>query len=330
MEESGEGRDKKLLHMCQVTITIGYAPHRVEVLGQMAREMEGHDLIILEEPPDPWFKEVLAGRMTVDAYVDELVPAFPEFTRSACLLLQRLYRAGRLLIQVEPYLETMERIYDLLDNQGVPAARVRAMPGVVGAVYLAESRTTKALFNFYGKMGGHDFHAAVTACREFARADAARLRLRARLRAEAIAARVHAGDYRGRIYVEAGYLHLALFVFLRQELKEKGIQVRPRFLLAEPLAHLAGPRAPRQLLAPGDVLTLRAVFHAPTSRKRAELLAAQAIIYSALLGKREKVPSARVPYPHLAEELRLLSYVRNLDYEACEASFHKYLRKYSL
>ncbi|MBE0466405.1 MAG: hypothetical protein IBX71_04175, partial [Candidatus Desulforudis sp.] len=213
-------------------ITIGFSPHRVEVLESMAREMEGHDLIILEEPPSEMLGEMLAGRMGVEEYVEELVPAFPLFTTNVCGLLRRLYGAGKRIEQVEPYLATLERIYGLLDDEGVPAETVCRLPEV-SEVYSAESRATGALMNFYRKMGGGDFRAAVTACREFAHADAARLRLRARLRTEAISAGVRAGEYGGKIYVEAGYIHLALFVFLRRSLAEAvlNVRVRPRYLL---------------------------------------------------------------------------------------------------
>ncbi|ACA59634.1 hypothetical protein Daud_1123 [Candidatus Desulforudis audaxviator MP104C] len=318
-------------------ITIGFSPHRVEVLEHMAREMEGHDLILLEEPPDPVFQEMLAGRMKIEAYVEEMVPAFPEFTRHACLLLRGLYAAGKRIEQVEPYLERMERIYDLLDNQGVDPEQIREMPEL-GEVYLAEARATAALMNFYRKIGSGDFGVAVAACREFAHADAARLRLRARLRAEAIAAGARSGAYAGKVYVEAGYIHLAFFVFLRQQLAagkeysnpETYGRVHPRYLLEAALDEVGGPGAPRQLYSPGDVLTLRAVFRAPTSTEGEELLAARAIVYTALLSKKEKLPTARVPYPHLTEELRLLAHVRSLDYKACEAGFRKYLRKYTM
>lgn len=269
--------------------------------------------------------------MGVEEYVEELVPAFPLFTTNVCGLLRRLYEAGKRIEQVEPYLTTLERIYGLLDDEGVPAETVRRLPEV-SEVYSAESRATGALMNFYRKMGGGDFGAAVTACREFAHADAARLRLRARLRAEVIAGGVEAGEYGGKIYVEAGYIHLALFVFLRRSLAEAGlnVRVRPRYLLADALSELAGAKAPRQLFVPGDVLTVRAVLKAPTSKEGEELLAARAIIYTALLSKREKAPTRRVRYPHLAEELQLLAYVRGLDFAACEKGFHHYLRKYTM
>lgn len=326
---TGQGR--------RLLITIGFSPHRVEALEHIAREMETHNLIILEEPPDPVFREMLAGRMGVEAYVEEMVPAFPEFTRHTCLLLQRLYGAGQRIEQVEPYLERMERIYDLLDNQGVGPERIREMPEV-GEVYLAEAHATAALMNFYRKIGGGDFGTAVAACREFAHADAARLRLRARLRAEAVADAVRSGAFRGKVYVEAGYIHLAFFIFLRQQLAagvgdpdpNAPVQVRPRYLLKAALDEIAGPRAPRQLYSPGDVLTLRAVFRIPTSRAGEELLAARAIVYTALLSKKEKVPTVRLAYPHLTEELRLLAHVRGLDYAACEAAFFRYLRKYTM
>lgn len=311
-------------------ITIGFSPHRVEALESMAREMDGHDLILLEEPPGDMFGEMLAGRLGIDEYVDDLIPAFPLFTKHACGLLRDLRAAGKAIRQVEPYLATLEQIYELLDEEGVGPATVRLMPGL-GAVYAVESRASGALLNFYRKMGGRNFAAAVKACLDFVRADAARLRLRSCMRAEAVARGVQTGEYRGRIYIEAGYIHLSLLVFLRRYLAECGIsaRVRPRFLLARALAETAAG-APRQLYAPGDVLTLRAVLGAPTSRKLRELLAARAIVYSALLSKREKMPTPRVRYPHLAEELQLLAHVRSLDYAACEERFHRYLRTYTL
>ncbi len=63
----------------------------------------------------------------------------------------------------------------------------------------------------------------------------------------------------------------------RQELRDRGPEIDHHRFFAVP-----GGEAPRQLYSPGDVVTLRAVFRAPTSREGDELLAARAIVYTAI------------------------------------------------
>jgi hypothetical protein len=43
--------------------------------------MRGRDLVVLEEPPLPGFREMLDGSYAVDRYVEENAFEFPAFTR---------------------------------------------------------------------------------------------------------------------------------------------------------------------------------------------------------------------------------------------------------
>jgi hypothetical protein len=97
-------------------ITIGFAPHYVETLPFVRDQMEGSDIIILEEPPSPHLSSVLTGDFSIDDYVREIDSGFPEFEKKLCVLLQELHAQGKQIIQVEPYLEKLFRIHELFEE----------------------------------------------------------------------------------------------------------------------------------------------------------------------------------------------------------------------
>ena len=53
-------------------ITVALSSHRVETLTFAERLLRGHDLVLLEEPPDELFGAMLSAAIGIDAYVDEL------------------------------------------------------------------------------------------------------------------------------------------------------------------------------------------------------------------------------------------------------------------
>lgn len=48
------------------TVTLGFTVFRPETAPFAARAMEGHDLIVLEEPRTPGFEEMLGGELPID------------------------------------------------------------------------------------------------------------------------------------------------------------------------------------------------------------------------------------------------------------------------
>lgn len=288
--------------------TLAFSTHRLETLPYAHSEMARHQAIVLEEPPLPVFPLVLQGQAAVDDYLLALEAEFPEFSRQQLAILQDLRRQGHTILQSEPYLERLLEIHELF-AQGATPEDVRRQERL-REVYEREREATGALLRFYEISLRAPFPAVVAAVQEFARRDAARFRLRDELRARELAGL--AGRF-ATIYVEAGYLHLALPGFLQQLLGERG-QVRSRFLLG-PVARQRVDRP--YLLGPGDVLTLAYIFQRPLAAETARLLAARSLIYIKVLGK-EELSASWSATPHLDEELQLNALIRQLSYADCE------------
>lgn len=288
--------------------TIGFSTHRLESLPFARQEMGRHEAIVLEEPPSPTLTQVLAGEAAVEDYLWELDAEFPEFGRSQLEILRELWRQGRAILQVEPYLERLVEIHELFAQDVTPEevmARAELKP-----VYEMERKTSAALLGFYQLAMQAPFSQVVESVKHFARRDAARFRLRDSMRAKALAEL--AGRYES-IYVEAGHMHLALPGELQRRLNSNG-KVRSRFLLEE----VARNRSHRpRVFGPGDELTFIHLFERPLAPDYETLLAARSLVYIKLLSK-EELPEGNSPTPHLDEELWMSDLVRRLEYEDCE------------
>ena len=210
--------------------------------------MAGHQVIVLEEPPSRHFPEMLNGAISVENYLMELDPGFPEFDRQMCTLLKELYREGKRIIQVEPYLERLLQIHELLAS-GKSAGEISQRPEF-REVYEAERRATGALISYYSVSTADAFSAVVEAVKVFARADAHRLTSRERLRAKAIGALHRPGD---TMYVEAGYIHYPIYRYLGQEIGKEA-EIKVAYLMTPVIKRLSGKR---RNMGPGDILTLQ-------------------------------------------------------------------------
>lgn len=288
-------------------LTVALSSHRLEVLPPARELMRAHEAIVLEEAPEPDFGAMLAGEMEIEDYLAEKDTEFPEFSRKQLELLREQAGAGRRIFQVEPYLERLTRIHELL-AAGWSRAQVEGEPGL-RQVYAVESRASGALLAFYARAHSAAFSPVVAAVQEFARADAARFRLRDELRAQAVASL--APEF-PRLYVEAGYIHLFLVKRLLELLRGKA-RVRPVFLQA-PLARpeLGRPRP----LGPGDLLTLFYIFHVELTKEKEDLLAARSLIYIQFLEKAEMVPASD-PTPHLHDEIQAQRLSSGLSFQDC-------------
>lgn len=88
-------------------MTIAFSSHHAEVLPFARREMEQHQVIVLEEPTSPNFSDMLEGRLPIDEYMLELDSGFPQFEKRMCAMLRELHHRGRQILQVEPYLDQL-------------------------------------------------------------------------------------------------------------------------------------------------------------------------------------------------------------------------------
>jgi hypothetical protein len=294
-------------------ITIGFSSHHAEVLPYARRQMQAHQIIVLEEPPVPEFAEMLNGRLSIEEYLMTLDSGFPEFQRLMCLLLQDLHIEGRQIIQIEPYLETLLQIHETLADGRSPEDIVND-PNLA-EVYEAEKRATGALLNYYDHSLKAAFDEVINAVKDFARADADRLVMRERLRAQAIGLLA----WRDKdIYVEAGYIHYPLFRYLRRAIGSAEM-IRVVYLLAPVVRRLKGKR---RNMGPGDILTLHYALHGRLAETRENLLAARSLIYIKLLQKDELMPG-KSDAPHSEDEVRVNRVVDRLTAEDCRILFDR-------
>ncbi len=292
-------------------ITIGFSSHHAEVLPYAQRQMERHQIIVLEEAPLPEFLDMLDGRLSIDEYMMALDSGFPEFERLMCILVRELHSKGRQIIQVEPYLETLLQIHELLSDGKTPEDVVRDPR--LESVYKAEKRATGALLDYYADSLRAPFDEVIRAVNAFARADADRLVMRERLRTEAIKPLTsHGVD----IYVEAGYIHYPLYQYLKKALG-RAQRICVVYLLAPVVRRLQGRR---RNMGPGDILTLHYALHGGLREDLADLLAARSLIYIKLLQKDEMLP-VDSDAPHSEDEVRVNRVVDSLSFEDCRVLF---------
>ncbi len=292
-------------------ITIGFSSHRLEVLPFIQEEMSRHDAIALEEPPEEDFRDFLEGNLGAANYLADKDVEFPDFSLRQLDLVKGLFEQQKAILQVEPYQEKLIQIHALL-AAGHPRAEVEPRPEFQ-EVYAAESAASRTLLTFYAAAHTAPFPRVVAVVKEFARTDAARFRLRDRLRAEALAPLVPQFP---RLYVEAGYIHLFLIKALAQRLDGR-VRLRPKFVLASrALPALGRPRP----LGPGDLLTLHYIFGGKISPEKENLLAARSLIHIQLLNKSELAPGAD-PTPHLTDEVRAARLSGRLSSEDCAALY---------
>ena len=294
-------------------LAIGFSSHHVEALPFIHLQMKRHQIIVLEEPPSPNFAEMLKGAIPIDDYMMELDSGFPEFGGQMCALLKELHREGKLILQVEPYLERLLQIHELLASG--KAAEEISRRVEFREVYEAEKRATGALISFYAVSTAGAFSAVVEAVKVFARADAFRLTLRERLRAKAIGSLYRPGE---SMYVEAGYIHYPIYRYLRQEMG-KGPEIKVVYLLAPVIKKLKGKR---RNMGPGDILTLHYVFHNNVREEMVDLLAARSLIYIKLIDKEELLPG-KSGTPHIEDEIEVNRLVDRLDFNQCRELFQR-------
>lgn len=289
-------------------ISIGFSTHRPETLQFAAAQMQTHEAILLEEPETPDFEQMLTGKLSIKNYLLEKDFEYPEFSRRSCQLFRTLYQNGKQLFQVEPFIAHLNAIHDFFAAGGKPHEIEPGTP--MGIVYDAERDYSAALVAYYERCLTAPFDEVVRLVQHFAREDAKRGRLRDQMRAEMITALIP--PYQS-VYVEAGLLHLSLLNQLTERLAT-GYRIRPIFLMAPIVRRLA---ARRQALGPGDKLTLIYTYRPDYALPRADLLAAQNLIYTKIIIKDEIVGQANT-FPHTHNEVESSALVQKLTYSDCE------------
>ena len=293
--------------------TIGFSSHRAEALPFARSEMNRHQIIVLEEPPNPYLTAMLDDKLPIDDYLMEIDPGFPRFEYLMCKILREFHKKGHTILQIEPYLELLLKIHDLFAAGQTPEHVVK-LPELK-LVYQAEKRATGALIKYYSSTLESDFNQVIESVKNFACADAERLVLRSRLRAQAIAS---AAGSNKDMYIESGYIHYPLYLYMRRKLAPTH-KLRVVFLLQPIIKSL---KVKRRNMGPGDLLTLYYAFHSGLKENVADLLAARSLIYIKLIQKEEMLPGPSNA-PHSEEDAVINRLVDGLDFEDCRKIFEK-------
>jgi hypothetical protein len=279
--------------------------------------MRKHDAIFLEEPPESNFLPMLQGSIAIDDYLTPLDVEYPEFSSRMCRLLRNLHAAGKKIYQVEPFLQVLVGIHHFFAEGHLPAEL--AKDSIEYPVYQVERKATGSLLAYYQTAIGGSFEETLSSIINFARADAARFRLRDSLRAQALAPLIVRYS---SAYVEAGAIHFQLRQLLRQKLPKPN-RVQPvftaEFALKEPIAA-------RYLYGPGDLLTLQFIFH-PTMPEngRHRLLAARSMVYAKVVEKNE-ITAGPGKFPHLLDEMECIKSTGELSLQDCGVLFPRLRR----
>jgi len=293
-------------------VSVGLSLHRPEMIPLISEAMRGHDAIFLEEPPAPGFDRMIRGELSIDDYLLPIDVEYPLFSRKMCDLLQDLYAEGKAILQVEPFVESLLSIHEFFAEGHKPEDLNKN--SILLYVYRAERAATGALLAYYQTVGTGTFEKAIEAIIRFARADAARFRLRDSLRAQALVSLVQ--EYPSS-YIESGLIHYQLWRLLRDRLPSH-VRVQPLFL-ADAALRSMGEKG--HLYGPGDQLTLLYIFHPTISQPGWEkLLAARSMIYSKILEKQESNGDGET-FPHLRDELACIRSVRQLSIDDCRYLF---------
>jgi hypothetical protein len=300
----------------QQLITIGFSSHRIESLPFVKEQMKNHNVIIIEEAPNPRFIDMLNGKITIDECLGEEDTQFPEFSRRMYKLLQEFHLMSKKILQVEPYIERLMNIYKMF-SEGKEPSDVLKIPET-GEVYEAEKKTTGALLHFYESSMRNSFPETIEAVKMFARTDADRFRLRDKMRAEAIA-RVLPDVGDKMVYIEAGAIHIYLEKVLRKKLMGKW-KIKSEFLLEPVVKKLTDKR---QVIASGDLLTEHYILRRKENDTFETLQAARSLIYIKLLKKEEMIPSKVEKTPHTKDEIRAIELADKLTLSQCEELYKK-------
>lgn len=292
-------------------ITLCYSTHRFETLALTAGIMQDHEVIILEEPHHPDFHKALYGDIALEEHLLELDTDYPTFTLAQYRVLQQLIKAGKKIVQIEPYLDQLLWIHSFFADDHRPEELLQGSPA--HAVYSAEHETTKNLIQYYKKVRGDDFSKILSAMNSFAMVDARRFVLRDSLRAKRILEVLVPGK---DTYIEAGSIHLLLKKLLAKGLaKEWCLRVDDIDRQTMNMLHLDG-----NIFSPGDALTLDYIFGRTVSRKKWQLYCARALVYSKIITT-DEISGAEGEFPHTRNEIDAIAAVNRLSLDECRALF---------
>lgn len=291
-----------------------FLPHRVEFLNLLKEEINGYEALILEEPSNIFLERFLKGLMSLEEYVSLSDTDFPLYTSYQAKLLKNLHNEGLKILQIEPYLDVMEKIHTSIKTGKF---KEYARDPEARSVLEVEREVVGKLIEYQEALVKSDFDLIVDKVIEFAKKDSERFKMRDCMRATAIS---KIKEY-GKVVVEAGYMHVLLPLFIeRFNVKLEVVNLLEKACRMVNLELLENP---------GDILT-RAYMLGQNLNDYERILAAQSLVYVSMISKDEKIPEPETPFPHLMEEISLVKKVRTLNYEECRKEFIRMLRRSNL
>jgi hypothetical protein len=280
--------------------------------------MEEHDVIMTEEAQNPYFIDMLNKKISIREYILEEYLEFPKFSKRYYIMLRSLYRKGKVILQIEPFIERLLQIYEMFSD-GKRPKDIMKIPSLKH-VYEIEKKTTAALLKFYESSLRDSFPQVVDTVTRFARADAEKFRIRDSMRAEAIAKIItNTITENKRVYVEAGGIHIFLEKMLRQKMKKRYL-IHTVNIMEPVIKKLTGQSL---FLPPGDLLTIHYILKKRKNEAFERLQAGRSLIYIKLLKKEEMLPIREVKAPHIEDEMNINKLVSNLSLKQCEELYKK-------
>ncbi|WP_297209396.1 MULTISPECIES: hypothetical protein [Thermodesulfovibrio] len=295
-------------------VNVVFSSHRVEFLSSIYDWMKQSDFIILEEAPNEMFRKMLKEEISIEEYLEEEIFEFPEFSYRFYEILKKLYRNGKEIVQIEPYMQKLLKIYDLFSDGKMPQDIEKIAE--LKDVYEVEKKATRELIDFYEASISNPFNEIVETVKKFAMADAERFRIRDSLRANAI---LDSLPQKGKVFIEAGAIHQYLSKLLSEKLVNH-CKINKVFSLENTVKELTGKR---WLFPPGDILTLRYIFNKRENEEWENLLSARSLIYIMLIEKEEMLPKETNKTPHLIDEIKVVRMVNKLSFKDCERLYRE-------
>ncbi len=293
-------------------VTIGFSIHRPEIIDITDVLVQGHEVIFLEEPPQFGFQQMLAGELSIEEYLLPVEVEYPVFSRQMCRLLRKLHAQGKKILQVEPFLQHLLAVHEFFAKGHCPEELTVDSPEE--QVYTAERDATKALLDYYQIVMDGTFEETIESTMRFARADAARFRLRDALRTRALAEAI---PQYASAFIEAGSIHYGLYLHLKKRLP-KQFNIKPVFIAHKAMQTIGEGG---HLFGPGDQLTLRYILYANSKNTQDDaLLAARSLVYSKLVEK-EELTAELETFPHIRNELACIQIVKRLTLGDCKRLF---------
>ncbi|MEW6586443.1 MAG: hypothetical protein AB1442_12635 [Nitrospirota bacterium] len=280
--------------------------------------MKEHDVIITEEAQNPAFMDMLKRKISIKKYIREEYLTFPKFSQRYYTILRSLNRNGKVILQIEPFMERLIQIYEMFSD-GKRPKDVMKIPSL-RTVYRIEKKTTAALLDFYESSLKDSFPYVVEAVMRFAQADAEKFRIRDSMRAEAIAKTITKDMTENKkVYIEAGGIHIFFEKMLKQKMKKR-CHVHAVSLQRPLIEKMTGRSS---FLPPGDLLTIHYILKKRKNESFERLQAGRSLIYIKLLKKEEMLPTREVRAPHIEDAIRVNEVVSRLSLKQCGEIYRK-------